>query len=440
MIAARTAEARTAPAEETDAGGIGSGVRTALLRAALLVTCLIPLALMVLQFAATMGLHRYVLETDFLAFYTGGRMLLAGVRADLYDPATQYLWQRTVASEVTDPSQLLRFPLLPFVALPLAVVATLPFETAYLAWLICNLLLLAVICRLLSAALEPAGRLAVLRALALTLTFLPVMVTVMQGQWSLVLVLGLLASWASLRSGQELRGGLWLALLLVKPHYVLVPALALAWQRRRRALAGLALGCSILLLVSLLIVGWSGLEGYVHLLLSAFGSGETRVTHPQRMHTWLGFLYARLGMDQAPAVRNWWLLGDALALGLLLRGWRRPRDSASPRFDLQWALLAVVMLFVSPRAYFHDASLLIVAGVLIVRYLAIHGRRGHLDKLLAALPLVGYLAIWATLTAFTYLRLQLSVLFTLLALLALVTAARRPTAGQETGVRPEAQP
>jgi hypothetical protein len=83
------------------------------------------------------------------------------------------------------------------------------------------------------------------------------------------------------------------------------------------------------------------------------------------------------------------------------------------------------MLFTSPRAYFHDVSLLVVAGVLVVRYLAIHDRRGRLDRLLAALPPLGYVATWATLTAFVHLQLQLSVLFTLLALLVLAFMARQ---------------
>jgi hypothetical protein len=98
------------------------------------------------------------------------------------------------------------------------------------------------------------------RILEMTLTFLPVWVTIVQGQISLVLVLAMLMSWRSVQASDDVQGGLWLALL--KPQFVFVPALALAWQRRWRALLGLALGSGVLLLISLLMVGggrfWQG--------------------------------------------------------------------------------------------------------------------------------------------------------------------------------------
>src|SRR5919199_1371655 len=65
------------------------------------------------------GIRSHVLGLDFRAYYTAGRMVLGGVKADFYALPTQYLWQRGFAPEVPDPSRLLPFLNPPFVAAPL---------------------------------------------------------------------------------------------------------------------------------------------------------------------------------------------------------------------------------------------------------------------------------------------------------------------------------
>ena len=369
------------------------------------------------------GIRSYVLGLDFRPYYTGGLMLLGGVKADFYALPTQYLWQRAFAPEVSDPSWLLPFLNPPFVAAPLALVAALPLETAYVAWLGLNVALLAAVCRRLVRTLEGTRLRVTVYTLALSLTFAPVWVAAMQGQVSFVLVLALLGGWAALRSGRDLHGGLWLALLLVKPQLLLAPALALAWRRRLQALAGLALGGAALFGASLALVGWEGLEGYARLTVGASSWGEAYGVHPQRMHTWRGFLHLLLGTNDPSEVQPWWLLGVVLALGLLLWTWRGRWNPQSQHFALQWATLVVVMLLISPHVNFHDLSLLMVPGVLLARYLASLEQAGRLDKVLTRLPLVGYLATWMALFASSDLRLQPSVLFMLLALLMLACAA-----------------
>jgi hypothetical protein len=310
----------------------------------------------------------------------------------------------------------------PFVAAPLALVAALPLETANVAWLGMNVALLAAVCRWLVHTLEGTRLRVTVCALALSLTFPPVWVAAMQGQVSFVLVLALLGGWAALRSGRDMHGGLWLALLLVKPQLLLAPALALAWQRRLRALAGLALGGGALFGASLVLVGWGGLEDYARMMLGASSWGEAYGVHPQQMHTLRGLLHSLLGTSDPSVVQAWWLFGVVLALGLLLWAWRGRWSPQSSHFALQWAMLIVVMLVISPHANFHDLSVLTVPGVLLIRYLASLEQAGRLDKLLGLLPLAGYLATWTALLASSDQRLQPSVLFMLLALLMLACA------------------
>jgi hypothetical protein len=143
------------------------------------------------------------------------------------------------------------------------------------------------------------------------------------------------------------------------------------------------------------------------------------------MHTWRGFLHLHLGTDDVVQVQMWWLLGVLAALGLLLWGWRGLWRASSPRFDLQWALLVGVALFTAPHANFHDLSLLLVPGALVARYLLARRPATRREQLLVVLPLLGYVVPWITPLETPQVRLQLSVLFTLLMLVALAARLRQ---------------
>jgi hypothetical protein len=194
-----------------------------------------------------------------------------------------------------------------------------------------------------------------------------------------------------------------LALLLIKPQYLALPVLVLLLHRRWRALAALtAMGLG-LLVISLALVGWEGLLNYAQLTLGTLSWQDSFSVSPQRMHTWRGFLQLMLQTDDAAAVQTAWLAGAALAALVALASWRTRWNPASPRFDLQWALLAVAIPFVSPYANFHDLSLLVVAGVLVAR--------SARQTWIAALPIVGYLSMVGTELSGPIWHLQLSVLF-----------------------------
>lgn len=373
----------------------------------------------------SLGLRGYLLAVDFRAYYTAGQMLWAGVRGDFYDLATQYWWQHLLMPEVPGQRFLLPFLNPPFVALALAPFTLLPLEWAYVAWAAVNVALLALTCRIVLQALGHAGPGARLCVLGLALTFVPVTFALAQGQLTFVLVLGLLLSWAALRKGDDFRGGLWLSLLLIKPQVAVVPALVLAWKGRTRGLAGLAVAGAGLLIVSLAMVGWEGLWGYVQMTLAIPAWGDAYGVHPQAMYTWRGFLHLLLGTDSAADVQTWWLLGVAVALVLLAWSWRGGWSAASPVFDLQWAALVVVALLLSPHANSHDVSVLLAPGVLIVRYLRSGRAGGVVRRVLWALPFLAYLAMWVGPVVALGLRLQPIVIVLFVALFALGWAAER---------------
>ena len=99
----------------------------------------------------------------------------------------------------------------------------------------------------------------------------------------------------------------------------------------------------------------------------------------------------------------------ATLVGLV--SWRGKWNPNSARFDVQWAVLALATLFVSPYANFHDLSLLLVVGVLTTRARSARWDRAAVPIMLAWLPIVGYASILATQLSAPTWHVQLSVLF-----------------------------
>jgi hypothetical protein len=372
---------------------------------------LAPLVLTTVVVVGQAGLRNAILATDFRAYYTAARMLLGGVRSDFYSPATQLAWQQAWVPELNGIAELNPFRNPPFVAALFAPLGLLPPEIAFVIWSAFNLGLLCALLVLSRRALAVCGPRSRRRALLLSVSFLPVVVTLMLGQVSLLLTIGLLSAWTALRSGRDGRAGLALALLLIRPQFILLPALLLVVHRRWRAVGTLACVGVALFIVSLALVGWDGLVSYAQLVTGTLNWQDSYSISPERMHTWRGFLQLLLQTDDPSPVHAAWVAGALIATLIALISWRGKWDPTSARFDVQWALLVVASLFVSPYANFHDLSLLLVAGILATRARSVNWDRASVPTLLAALPLVGYASSLATQLSAPLWHVQLSVVF-----------------------------
>lgn len=361
------------------------------------------------------GSRLFLLSTDFRAFYTGGQMLLNGVSYDFYNLDTQYIFQHKFAPEVS-PKNLMLFVYPSFVALPFAPLAFLPLDKAYLAWLFLNILLLIFILRSILKLTNELSKSIKILSLFLILLFFPLWNALLQGQLSLLITLSVLQAYLALRSNKNVSAGLWLALLLVRPNLVIVPALVLFVGRRFRALLGLALGSSILLVISLLLVGSKGLFEYINLLRAAFSWGDAYTMHPQLEPTWRGFLQTVANSDYVKDIQLLWFLGMLCAFGLLCWVWRKSHASSSSHFDLAFAFMTIVIIFTSPHTNYHDLTLFIVPGILIMRYLGRKKKYDIQDKALFILLYLGYIVITIAFNAMFFARLHFAAPFMILAM------------------------
>lgn len=305
---------------------------------------------------------------DIKSFYLGGTLLASGIREDFYHLQTQFHFQSQAVPFTERIEKTMPYMNPPFFAIPLTLLTLLTYQQAYIALVVVYGSVLVFIFFYAKKILDEVPKVWQHLTLALILAFIPVHESILQVQPSLLLAVSLLLAWNFLRQNQQLRAGLALSLLFIKPYLILWPVLFLLWARYFKALLSLGLVGVLLLLISWLLIGLKGLLGYFQLLQQAFGWGEAYAMHPQKMQTYLGFLQRVYQTNYPADVIILWLIG-VLIIGLLtIKSWSM-KSKFSTWLNLKWSILIVTMILTSTHSYTHDLSILLVVPILFVHHL-----------------------------------------------------------------------
>ena len=331
------------------------------------------LLLFVFFLAAFAGerLSESLLGTDFPDFYCAARMLAEGHGHQLYDAAAQRQCQARYTGRV---GTLYIHP--PFEAVLYLAVAWLPLRRAYLLWSLLSLAFLgASVRRLANERLLPWDwRL----ALAASLTFVPLLLCLMQGQDSLLLLLLVVFAFTALRGGRTFAAGCWLGLGLFKFQIVVPLALVLVLTQGKTVRAGLAKGFGLVTIVlaglSAAICGWSVFTAYPDFLAHLQAQPFAGIS-PQAMANFRGLAYFFFRSDRSPWAVAAISILSATALIKTLLNLKSARlashlelSSASQHeFDRAFASTVLVALLVSYHLNPHDLSLLLLPMVVLLR-------------------------------------------------------------------------
>jgi len=231
------------------------------------------------------------------------------------------------------------------------------------------------------------------------LAFFPILATLFQGQVSFLIGLCFLAAWEAIRGGRQLRAGLYLSFLSIKPHMLLVPLVLLLWKGQKEILKGLALGCVCLLAISWRMIGMSGAQDFIGVLSLAATGEDLFSLNRTSTHCWRGFLLNILGDANPGSIGALWLLGSLMALSLLIVTWRGELRFASRRFNLQWSALIATIIFTSPHLHWHDLTLLLVAAVIAVSPTRGQAYSQSPSRYLRLILPCGYATIWLAIVA-----------------------------------------
>jgi Glycosyltransferase family 87 len=242
-----------------------------------------------------------------------------------------------------------------------AALALLKFRFAYPFWGACNLALLFSSVFLLRRQVPNLqGRYPYL--LVMIATFFPVLVAAVQGQNSILLLFLLVISLNLLDRQKDFPGGFALSMGMFKFVLVIPILLWLIVERRWKSLVGFAVGCVVLLLTALSLVGTAGVEAYVQTLA---GYGKAAPEQPGTesiMPNLRGLIHvigSRIASGSALAV-----ITLVVSIGLFI--WIDFR--MAKRMDLSAKFAAQVLLatLVSYHLYPHDATVLVLPALIFI--------------------------------------------------------------------------
>jgi Glycosyltransferase family 87 len=187
----------------------------------------------------------------------------------------------------------------------------------------------------------------------------PVAWGLFMGQMGLVLALAVGEMFISFKAGRDLRAGLWLSVLFLKPQYAFVFGLLILWKWRVRAIVGCAIGICALVVLGIVAAGGPALLRFP-LVLGEMAEFRNPIASPWRMINWRAFvLYGMPGLEDEQGVVVVGIL-SALTILLLLYYWRDPWDPTAPGFAPRFAAIAFGVLVTSYHSHLHGAPLVIV--------------------------------------------------------------------------------
>ncbi len=321
---------------------------------------------------------------DFISFYTAGRIARAGAYAQLYDLETQHAIQLPIVGPHFVPGGTLLYLRLPLLSPLLGLIADDHYSTAYLFWATI-LGFVLVLCGLaIFYFLTNCGwarREAILITLGSVL-FYPIFLSLLAGQDTIIVLLATLVWMCALLTGHDRLAGAALALTIMKPQFALALGLPLLVSRRR---AGwwFCIIASLLLLYSLLLVGWQGLIDFVNLIgLSSEGQGYG--SNHAAMYNLIGLVRRSFPTLDSVIVRGLgWAVFVLAVVGSSWLWWGK-RD----RLGVQHIGISVVVsVFALPHLYIHDLSLLLLPALCLIVLMRTNSPRGIVIALLL-LPMI----------------------------------------------------
>ena len=304
-------------------------------------------------------------HSDFRQLYAAAHMIRAGHGHELYEYSAQKKFQDAVVSRE---EYVLPFLRPAYEALIFVPFSFLPYRRAYFLFLAINLLLLVLATRVLRPWTLNLARIWRWLPLLLFPAFIPVCVSLMQGQDSIVLATLLAGAFVLLDQQRDPGAGVLVGLGLFKFQLVIpIAGLLLIW-RRWRFCAGFVVSGAVIALISLWITGVPETIAHVRSLLSVgAGIGPTpeQFRIPLRVSMMANFrgLFASIaGTGLGLRTITFLTVGVSaitfLALGILLYRSRHRRDTL---------LIAITTsVLVSYYLFVHDLSVLLIPLVIVL--------------------------------------------------------------------------
>ena len=203
------------------------------------------------------------LNSDYLSFLTGAKMIATGDGSSLYDFSTQLSFQKDIKISYVDKvnlyprekfNQALPFRNLPFVALFFVPLVLLPPFVSFKIFALFNLCLLIFI--LWNISKDFLKKISLAMAVLASFAFLPVLTSLVRGQITLVALFVFYMVYKNLQKKRNYWAGFLSGFLLMKVQYLFaVPFIVMRASDLREFFKGFLLVFSVLIVLSFLVTG-----------------------------------------------------------------------------------------------------------------------------------------------------------------------------------------
>lgn len=308
-------------------------------------------------------------HVDFINIYMAGKLALSEDRYRAYDPEVQLDWyNRVIHPAKIEKCIYLQYP--PYFFPLMVPVSVIPLRESYIVW---NILSIAFGLACLYLASRTSGQYGkftlVMLSLGSVISF-PSCDSILDGQFTWWLVGGIsLFYWGFLR-GKDLLCALVLAIMSIKPHFVIFLLIPVLLSKRKRLVAYTALLIAGLLLLSGFVIGWNNLIVYPNILLHAEVTSAYAMVFPERMVSVRGPASVFLPTEAAFAVSF-----GALAVGLALTVWCWWGCLIRNKFKPEWcmAVTLLALLVTTPHIHVYDCILIALPAFLTVSTVLLTG-------------------------------------------------------------------
>jgi hypothetical protein len=308
-------------------------------------------------------------QADFISFYSAGAIIRDGLGADLYNFDLQMQYQSNIISGLELKNGPLAFINPPFTALPFAILAQLPLIDAYLIWAFVQFGLLAWLLWLLDGILKEWDNQIRRLVLSAVIAFPYVLVNIVQGSFSLFLLVCLVQLYLAIKQGREYHAGFWIIGGVIKPQIILLAGVFLVGLRRWKTILFALIGGFTLFTISNLFFGLQIWPAYLN-SLSIFSSAYNQLgVFPNAMYNFRGMLTVLLKGVNPLLISQINLLALLGTIPFVLAIWWKHQDIKDKSFELRLSLTLMLGLFFNPHLYPHDGLFLVLPALLFYIYL-----------------------------------------------------------------------
>ncbi|MCZ7571930.1 MAG: DUF2029 domain-containing protein [Ardenticatenaceae bacterium] len=321
---------------------------------------------------------------DFVSFYTAAQLVLTKPAA-LYDLQAQSVLQQPIFYPFTTGGNVLGYFNTPFLAYFFIPLTSFSYDIAFWMFFLINGVIFLVTARLLNH-LHQGTHLHYIAWILGGFAFFPTFKGILLGQNSILSLFILTSTTYFLLRRRESLAGRILALELFKPQLALLFVLLPLYKRRWKLVTAFSLVAVILVGVSFLPLGYTGVNDYVTLSGRILSWNEENGIFLESMQSWRGVFYFFLRSDSMTLVNTMSSITSALTILLCLVAFTGKWQLKPPLFRVQWSLAVLCALLATPHAYNHDLTLLLLPAALLVAH---GGSRQASETFVRLFPILG---------------------------------------------------